>query len=77
MRTIVDGSSDILNKVKYFKCNACGWIGAADKDEYTHETWRNEDYYLINCPFCNGTVYAIESNREIDEIKKMEIKGGF
>lgn len=49
MKTIVAGSLDRLNQVLYFQCEHCGWIGRADKHEYTSSTQHNEPYYYVTC----------------------------
>jgi uncharacterized C2H2 Zn-finger protein len=35
MKTIIAGDRDTLKGYKYFECKKCGWVGKADKDEYS------------------------------------------
>lgn len=74
MKTIVEGNFELLAAFKYFKCSCCGWIGKADKNEYIHDYDRDEDYYSIKCPYCKKTVYSVENNHEIEEIRKIELR---
>lgn len=72
MKTIVAGNRDILKRYKYFECSDCGWVGKADKDEYSRGEAQLGYYYTVVCPICNKLLYSINNEDRLNEIKNIE-----
>lgn len=72
MKTIVAGNIDILKGYKYFECKNCGWIGKADRDEYSTKELQLNYIYTIVCPICNNLLYSIRDEDRLNEIKNIE-----
>lgn len=54
MKIIKQGNLEKLKQIKRFKCDNCGCVFEAEKDEYRYVcSSRNEDYYSCICPYCN------------------------
>lgn len=57
MRILREGSEDCIWRYVKFECDNCGCIFEANKEEYKyHYGGCGDDYYIINCPFCNEQV---------------------
>lgn len=69
IKTFKEGNQEKLKQWKVFSCGICGWIGAADKDDYKSRSHYNEVYYYLSCPHCNS-VFAYEVE---DESLKEEV----
>ena len=73
MKTIVEGNKELLEDYKYFECKRCGWVGKANKYEYTiipadyYQTYR-----VVDCPVCNNRCYEIDNVDRLEEIKNIE-----
>ena len=72
MKTIVEGNKDKLKEYKYFECKRCGWVGKADKTEYSHEEFQLKSYYKVACPTCGDICYSIQNKDRLEEIKNIE-----
>lgn len=61
MNIIKEGRKDIADarrkQTKRFECLCCGCIFEADKGEYDHTYFRNEDQYSCKCPTCESVVH--------------------
>ena len=56
---IEEGDLEKPKKIKQFKCLECGCTWKADKSKYKQEpSYRNEDYYSMDCPACGVRVYT-------------------
>lgn len=72
MKTIVAGNRDTLKGYKYFECKRCGWVGKADKDEYSTKELQLNYVYTVVCPICNNLLYSIRDEDRLNEIKSIE-----
>lgn len=73
METIVKGNLDKLKEYKYFKCNRCGWIGKASKNEYVYcGNQQDGDAWSVKCPYCKYTVYDIQNERLLSLVIQAE-----
>lgn len=61
MKIIKHGSP--LLTTKRFKCDMCGCVFEADKDEYKVGFWRNETLYSCQCPECGDTCSPLQNTK--------------
>ena len=64
MKTLKEGNIEVLKKYKYFKCRQCGWIGKAEKGEYSYhdDGLPYGGYYTCICSCCRSLVYEVKEN---------------
>ena len=74
MKTIKEGNYNLINKIFYFSCRNCGWIGLANLQECNVEAHYNDTFYYVYCPYCakrvNTVSYNSEEYKEIDKMVK-------
>ena len=59
MRVIVEGDLSLLKKEKQFRCDCCGSIWYAEKDEYKDESNQIDgSLYACQCPMCKKWTYT-------------------
>lgn len=56
MKIIQHGRPEtVLSSVKRFKCDSCGCVFEAEKDEYITGSQYNNIFYQCKCPECGKT----------------------
>lgn len=76
MKTLKEGNKEVLKEYKYFKCRKCGWIGKAEKGEYTYipGEYIYPGYYICTCVCCNGDANEVkESDENYKIIKELDM----
>ena len=75
MKTLIEGSQDILDGKKYFECDSCGWAGCAVRNEYKSEeasSFGFSHYYYVECPFCKDKAYEVENEKSLLKLKRLD-----
>lgn len=58
VKIIKDGELSLLKETIEFKCDKCGCVFTADKDDYMYRSDQSEgiSWYQISCPYCSNWV---------------------
>lgn len=63
MKIIKNGNKNLLSVTKRFKCEKCGCIFEANKNEYKAGTQYNDTYYHCKCPQCDNDTSQVMAMR--------------